>query len=225
MASVDVCQFNKFGYCKYQKNCHKNHENEICPNQTCEVKTCSLRHPKICRFYRDYGRCKFFPCAYMHVQVNQTYINDAMSQVITELKVLIQENSSMIENLNEKILLLSNRNYDSSLNEVDVSGNHIKSLGIPQVDGINDVSAVDEDQALYVCETCQLKFSSSQDLKLHMDEMFYACEDCGLCFGSQYEGDLHEYATHQDEYFQVNSLTPTSKMRAYNRLLQEQPNG
>ena len=59
MATQTVCGFNKFGFCKYQEKCRKFHEKNICKNQKCEVKKCLLRHPKICKFLRDYGYCKF----------------------------------------------------------------------------------------------------------------------------------------------------------------------
>ena len=46
-----ICKFNKFGYCKYKEECNKDHVNEECKyGYKCEhVKTCALRHPKMCK--------------------------------------------------------------------------------------------------------------------------------------------------------------------------------
>ena len=61
MAQVkqNVCTFNKYGFCRFRSNCRKQHLMEICSNKDCEIKECSLRHPKTCRYFRDIGFCKF----------------------------------------------------------------------------------------------------------------------------------------------------------------------
>ena len=33
MASQSVCQFNKFGFCKFKEACRKQHVKELCENQ------------------------------------------------------------------------------------------------------------------------------------------------------------------------------------------------
>ena len=38
------------------------HVDETCENQSCEIVKCQSRHPKHCRYFRDFGRCKFNPC-------------------------------------------------------------------------------------------------------------------------------------------------------------------
>ena len=58
MATQNVCSFNKFGYCKFRNNCRKMHVNENCENESCEITTWKLRHPKPCRYFRDLRRCK-----------------------------------------------------------------------------------------------------------------------------------------------------------------------
>lgn len=59
MTEENVCRFNKFGYCKYGNYCFRYHENNICENGRCPVKSCSLRHPRKCRFFLEFGKCKF----------------------------------------------------------------------------------------------------------------------------------------------------------------------
>ena len=66
MATQLLCLFNKYGYCKHGDRCRKRHVNEICEKSSCDMSTCNSRHPNICKFYRDLGRCKFYPCAFLH---------------------------------------------------------------------------------------------------------------------------------------------------------------
>ena len=66
MAAEQVCNFYKYGHCKFMDLCRNKHVKELCQNEVCEVINCPLRHPKTCRFYLFYGRCKFEPCSYLH---------------------------------------------------------------------------------------------------------------------------------------------------------------
>ena len=43
------------------------HVNEHCENELCEIRTCRLRHPKPCRYFRDFRRCKFSNCKFKHI--------------------------------------------------------------------------------------------------------------------------------------------------------------
>ena len=63
-----VCYYNKIGYCKHQEMCRNLHINEICENFLCDVVSCDKRHPRKCKYYMEYKRCKFNPCAYLHVE-------------------------------------------------------------------------------------------------------------------------------------------------------------
>ena len=65
-AQTPVCLYNKYGYCKHKEMCRKRHVNEMCEKLSCEVYKCTLRHPKICKFFWNNGQCKFDPCAFLH---------------------------------------------------------------------------------------------------------------------------------------------------------------
>ena len=63
----NICFFNKYGFCKYLEKCKRYHENTICEKIKCEKRECPLRHPRVCRFYRDLGFCKFSEwCKFSH---------------------------------------------------------------------------------------------------------------------------------------------------------------
>ena len=57
--NLNVCDFNKYGFCKFKSTCRKPHIMEICSNNGCETRVCSLRHPKSFRYFREIGYCKF----------------------------------------------------------------------------------------------------------------------------------------------------------------------
>ena len=70
MAAENVCFFNKFGYCKFLDKCRKRHELRICENGYCEIKECSYRHPKECRFWKEFRMCKFGDYCYFNHKIN-----------------------------------------------------------------------------------------------------------------------------------------------------------
>ena len=65
--ATEVCLYFKFGYCRYQQTCRKLQVNELCDREGCDTTSCDKRHPKPCRYWRDYGNCKFQNyCLYGH---------------------------------------------------------------------------------------------------------------------------------------------------------------
>ena len=75
----NVCSYNKYGFCKFGATCRKQHLMEKCLNKTCEIDKCSFRHPKVYRYFRDIGYCKFGEwCLFKHEKVVSKEIEDAM---------------------------------------------------------------------------------------------------------------------------------------------------
>ena len=68
----EICKYHKFGYCKYiQIGCKSQHYDEICQDGfACKnIKTCFMRHPKLCKMVATKGFCRFGninKCAYSH---------------------------------------------------------------------------------------------------------------------------------------------------------------
>ena len=62
----NVCRYNKYGYCQYGDKCHFMHVNNLCEKNECTVFECDMRHPVVCKFYRNFRRYKFSNCAYKH---------------------------------------------------------------------------------------------------------------------------------------------------------------
>ena len=95
MATQNVCSHNKYGFCKHRDMCRNLHVKEICENSSCEISMCMLRHPKMCKYYRNFGRCKFDPCAFKHIDNKNTIEN------------LMKENENILSKIDSIDLALS----------------------------------------------------------------------------------------------------------------------
>ena len=99
MAAYEICTHYKYGYCRYLEKCRKRHVKEKCNNSACDIASCTSRHPKICRYWRDYGFCKFGEyCYYSHNDLNAQIVSSIdfeniqkklsdLEQQIRELKI------------------------------------------------------------------------------------------------------------------------------------------
>ena len=58
MAVENVCRFHKFGFCKFKSDCKNKHIEEICEEKSCDKK-CDKRHPKPCKYFVNFGDCKW----------------------------------------------------------------------------------------------------------------------------------------------------------------------
>ena len=54
-----ICRHNKYGHCKYGETCRHYHVNEICERSKCKIFRCEKRHPRECKYWREYKICKF----------------------------------------------------------------------------------------------------------------------------------------------------------------------
>ena len=114
MAAQNVCSFFKYGYCKHGEFCRRYHEKTICDKQTCDVFSCTFRHPVICKFYKEYKRCKFNPCSYKHEDDDSSLeiprkesvsINEKLCKVIEDIENLTRKEKASEGNI-EKLKML-----------------------------------------------------------------------------------------------------------------------
>ena len=144
MATQTVCNFNKYGFCRYQEGCRKFHENKICETLNCVVKECLHRHPKCCKFLRDYGYCKFGEyCKFSHkafgmksdvekeelkklkekLENLEKEIN-SKDELIKDLEIEIKLHESKFEKINKKLNSLKQR--ESDLTDLQVKTNYLE---------------------------------------------------------------------------------------------------
>ena len=114
MPTQNVCSWNKFGFCKHREFCRKYHEKKLCETQACDILNCLLRHPKKCKFYTEYKRCKFDPCAYKHIDSD---INDDM------IENMRKENKALLNQLEQvrmdlDVLAVKERESEETINRL-----------------------------------------------------------------------------------------------------------
>jgi hypothetical protein len=100
MATQNVCPYNKYGFCKHREMCRNLHVAEVCESSSCVISSCLLRHPKNCKYYTNYGRCKFDPCAYKHIDNQNTFERNTQENEI--IKAKLKHIEEQLKELNEK---------------------------------------------------------------------------------------------------------------------------
>ena len=176
MATQNVCRYFKFGFCRYMDKCRFKHVKELCENHDCEVISCSLRHPKICRFYRDYNRCKFGEwCYFKHVEKieNSKEIFDKLKA----LEKLVEEKDSLITILANKIKIIEETIFVNNETDVVVTENLIVEAEICK------------------CDNCEFESNSKKGLHIHKKKKHTKQFKYDLCvevFESEIEGKLQK---------------------------------
>ena len=104
MATINVCQYNKYGYRNYGNMCRNQHVETLCENDLCNVQNCSLRHPRNCKFFCEFGRCKFANyCKYNHETGNINNIINreesiCLSLAEKNLKEALEKLTNIVDN-------------------------------------------------------------------------------------------------------------------------------
>ena len=76
----------------------------------CDVKTCNLRHPRECRWFRDYQRCKFIEyCSYSYVKKVADYEklkkeNESFEKKIYEIEKNMVEKDKLLDSIVNSML-------------------------------------------------------------------------------------------------------------------------
>ena len=93
-----ICKFNQKGYCKFGEKCFNEHENEICSNRSeCTDPDCRKRHPKTCRYLKQFGHCKLGDtCAYSHLEERSGKV-EQLEVEVSELKDEVKSIKEMKE--------------------------------------------------------------------------------------------------------------------------------
>ena len=165
-----VCRFNKFGYCKFEHNCQKRHIDKLCENEDCDTK-CENRHPKPCRYYDMYQRCKFGDfCKFSHTYKHKNFDDKILKNSFDDLEKEVVKNKKEIKILNEKINFFENIiNMFRNLND---SENHAIDK---EEEGEKDVTVVEGDREdsvkvpmNFTCEVCENQFQNETVFNNHI---------------------------------------------------------
>ena len=115
-----MCKFNQEGFCRFGTNCLRRHENEICPNRSvCENPECSKRHPKSCKYFYQFGECKFREaCAYSHKKEIKNNKVEELEREVAELKEDMRKLKEDMMKKMDSILLILNTEEEVEVLEV-----------------------------------------------------------------------------------------------------------
>ena len=113
------CRYFNRGFCKYKNKCRFVHPNKICniylKNQTCNEKSCSDRHPKLCKWIKSFGGCKRTECDYLHncdQEQNMTNNEAADNFKCEGCKYTWEEKSCVVEHVIENMKVFFCLNCD-----------------------------------------------------------------------------------------------------------------
>ena len=96
---ANVCQHLKYGFCKFLDKCKYKHVNENCNEKSCEINDCEKRHPMLCRYFKEFGRCKFGSfCYYRHSNYEELMI-ETMNNKLNSLEAIQTTLITRIDNL------------------------------------------------------------------------------------------------------------------------------
>ena len=99
-----VCQYFQCGYCKFGDKCRKHHVKEICNTDGCLDKSCTKRHPKLCKFFLIQQSCKFGKhCSYKHDKTSNTNDTSEFINKIVLLEGAIEMMQEKINDLTEEV--------------------------------------------------------------------------------------------------------------------------
>ena len=217
----NVCLFYKFGYCKHNDCCRKQHVKKVCDNNTCEISKCSFRHPKICKFYRDNGQCKFDPCMFKHVnskseienmQIKLNIMEEKLDKVLEitnfvdkfdSLEKQIREKDLQIENLQKTIEILETKITKCIENNV-IEKSKEDNYNVEKFEKIDYLadSLKSMERKVYVlekinvgvdfCEYCDSEFTTSSEKKIHIRNTHtFECDICELRLKNKEDLEIH----------------------------------
>ena len=188
MAAQNVCRYFKFGHCKFTDKCRFVHVEQICENPKCEIRTCNLRHPKICKYFRDYNRCKFSDwCSFKHVE-NETVGAATFKEIFDKVEFLqktIIEKAELIDNLAEKIKVIEERL--SSIESKDAGNRETNNQYTIENMSETTNECEQSEEKKFKCEKCSFETKSERGLNIHKKRKHtnYAIEkypkSCDIC--------------------------------------------
>ena len=87
-----------------QSTAKKQHVQDICQTNQCTLKSCTQRHPNICRYFNTHNACKFGEkCAYLHNITKEKSDTAELENKINKLEEWVQTMSQQITSLQREL--------------------------------------------------------------------------------------------------------------------------
>ena len=219
-----ICKHDQTGFCKYRQQCTKEHVDEICKdNFRCKDLTCKKRHPKKCKNFDVFGKCKFTNCAYIHVDDGINNRVDCLEKYVKDLKEQIEQlnndknyrGSQKIDALEREVLELKDNVKKLTIN-LQATKLQIQQLEDKvQTDVIkNNVtkenSKLDTRDNWLFCEMCDYKCKKNVTLRKHKNtrhnEANYNCNNCSKTYPSKDMLEEHMKSGLRNEHEQQRDI-------------------
>ena len=143
MATQSVCGFYKFGFCRFREVCRKEHVKKLCESSSCDGKTCAERHPRVCKFFKNVGYCKFGEwCLFSHIIKKDP-----------EMEKLKAENRAILKRLEEVEKVLFEK--DKEINDIMKSIEETRKM------------ETNKPEKCFKCTKCSFETNSQSGLKIH----------------------------------------------------------
>ena len=116
-----ICQYWKFGYCRYKSGCKRKHLKEECEylDKCNNIKICKKRHPKRCNKY-DSGKCKFEECAYKHQKPTENADHELLKQKVEMLEKVLHAMTRKVLSLETKVEKVEKKSNEKEKDEVKI---------------------------------------------------------------------------------------------------------
>ena len=201
MVTDEVCKFHKYGHCKFFDRYQKKHSKELCENSNSEIINCSLRHPRACKFFQAYGRCKFEPCSYRHVDTREMILIKELQSSLEAKTVEVETLRNLLTAQTETVKRLEYNLDENSANmailktellAVVKSGPTMNAL--PAESRIKEV----EDTNYILLHAIDDLEKGVKVLKLKMSRLTscFECEDCEKILKSEVQLKNHRLQDH-----------------------------
>ena len=211
MATQSVCRFYKFGFCKFTEVCRKQHVKELCVALDCDGKKCMQRHPKVCKFLRNYGYCKFGEwCLFSHTVKKDPEVeklkaeNIEIKKKLEELEKILFEKNEQIENILEYMKETRKKENPQTVNllkcdQCNFETNSKSGLKIHTKKKHTSVNLSYPRK----CELCEEELENIEKMKKHIKRHSYKkaefkCDDCEFVGESEETMEVHIGKTHSD---------------------------
>ena len=233
MATQNTCFFNKYGFCKYLDKCRRYHENKKCEKLDCEIRDCPLRHPKVCRFFRDFRFCKFGEwCKFSHeVLRNASSSNEEIERLQNKLMAVendLKKNSEKVLKLENEIKDIKHKlsekeqtevekeNRDEKHSECETSVIETKTndlasdIQVKASETIEQISCEkSNDEKVFECEICTYKTKSESGIKIHKAKKHTdTCRYCNRTFTDKVEYSNHITECYSTYRFYDSPMSP-----------------
>ena len=223
-----VCLRHKFGYCKNGRNCSNIHLSEICNKgeRECIGRVCEKRHPVVCNFFKQFGRCKFSDyCSYRHptkemktdnkaIAIKET--EDEVSKLKTEILNLKGKVESL-ESLLKDFIKPENKeqkkptvvyNVETVISDIDMDiESNIESDIESESDMESDIE-IEENitPAINFATKSVVQENSSREEKSLKAKKVFKCKKCELTFKKKEKMKIHVFQEHIETLEQPNEI-------------------